>query len=353
MIRCLLVVVLAVMSAAAVPPVKRGPVITGAAPKASVKVPPRTPPKKQPSKSVLPVSSRPVPPAAGKGPMAPYRGAIAVDADTGRILFGDHETRTGYPASCTKLMTFLLVLEDLRDRKYKLTDVISSSHYAASQEPSRVDFPVGKTMTINDLLYALMLRSANNAAVALAEHSAWIRSGKSGPPPQELKPGDLTLVNAFVTRMNRRAQELGMSSSRYASPNGLPPPAGSKRGFDTSTAADLSILARTLVKMPEALVYTREATRRITDGTGKVDTLVNHNYFVAKNQDPKNLCTPLKECDGLKTGFTSASGSSIVLTAQRRGRRVVVVVLGSAGRHERERAAGCLIRDALDAVSLW
>ena len=72
-----------------------------------------------------------------------------------------------------------------------------------------------------------------------------------------------------------------------------------------------------------------------------------------RNLDPQHLAKSIPECDGLKTGYTAASGSSIVLTAMRNGRRVVVVVLGSAGRHEREAAAGRILRDALDAVSIW
>ena len=144
-----------------------------------------------------------------------------------------------------------------------------------------------------------------------------------------------------------------MRDTRYASPNGLPPPRGSKRGFDVSTAADLVELGKVLVRMPKALSYTSCPSCTVTDGAGKPLTLVGHNYFIPKNPDPKRLCTPLPECDGLKTGFTNASGCSIMLTAHRNGRRVIVVVLGSAGRHEREKAAGHILRDALDAISIW
>ena len=120
-----------------------------------------------------------------------------------------------------------------------------------------------------------------------------------------------------------------------------------------STAADLVELGKVLVRMPKALSYTSRASCTVTDGSGKTLTLAGHNYFIPGNPDPKRLCTPLPECDGLKTGFTAASGSSIMLTARRNGRRVIVVVLGSAGRHEREKAAGHILRDALDAISIW
>ena len=381
------VLVMAMMAgcvAAAVPPVKKGPLINGpataqkSAPAKSVAAPakPVAVPAKSVATSAKPVAApakphaaakrpaapaRKVPPAAKKpeppqekkvpasAPRAPYRGAIAVDAETGRVLFADNERTTGYPASCTKLMTFLLVLEDIRAGRYGLSDRATASAYAASMEPSKVDIRPGQSMTVEDLLYALMLKSANDGAVVLAEHAAKARA--SGPEAPDVKSEDL--VAAFVARMNRRAQELGMVDTRYASPNGLPPPRGSKRGFDVSTARDLAKLGRTLVAMPGALKYTSLASHTVTGGGGQPISFQNHNYFVPRNRDPQHLATPVPGCDGLKTGFTAASGSSIVLTAQRDGRRVVVVVLGSAGRHEREAAAGRILRDSLDAVSIW
>jgi len=303
---------------------------------------PRAPKKSAPATSVVP--ARP-----GLGPLAPYRGAVAMDADTGRILFADAPDRPGRPASVTKLMTLLLVLEDLQAGRYTCADRAAASAYAATMEPSKVGLRRGETMTVEDLLKALMLKSANDAAVVLAEHAAWRWSQGRERPPEQIQ--DTRLVDSFIARMNRRAAELGMANTRYASPNGLPPPRGATRGFDVSTAADLARLARHLVMKTCATDYTRLAYATVTDGAGRPFPMQNHNYFVKGNWDPKKLCTPVAECDGLKTGFTAASGSSIVLTAGRRGRRVVVVVLSSAGRHERERAAAHLLADALDAVS--
>ncbi|MGN0852153.1 MAG: D-alanyl-D-alanine carboxypeptidase family protein [Kiritimatiellia bacterium] len=368
-LRTMLAIVAAgALQVAAVPPVKRGPLINGPAPaavrrtadpSAPAKAPAKTAAKKKaaprPSAAKAPAASaaKSAPPPAdpGRGPLAPYRGAIAVDADTGRVLFADHADRTGYPASVTKLMTLLLVLEDLAQGRYKLTDRAVASAYAASQEPSKVDLRQGQSMTIDDLLFAIMTRSANDAAVVLAEHSARHQTGAKAPP--RTAAGSAELLAGFVDRMNRRARQLGMRATRYASPNGLPPAPGSKRGFDTSTASDLALLGRAVVLTPGALKYTSAPHCTVTDGNGKKLVLQNHNYFVPKNPDPKRLCEPLPECDGLKTGFTTLSGSSIVLTAKRNGRRVIVVVLGSAGRHEREAAAGRLLRDALNAVSVW
>ena len=295
------------------------------------------------------------PPAPAKSvsctPMAPYRGAIAVDADTGRILFSDNMRRLAYPASVTKLMTFLLVLEDMQTGLYGPDDRAEASALAASMEPSKVDVRPGQSMTIHDLLLSIMVKSANDAAEVLAEHSALRHRRRRGVSSENVSPAELCAE--FVARMNRRARELGMRDTCYASPNGLPPPRGSKRGFDVSTAADLAELGKVLVRMPKALSYTKRPWCKVTDGSGKTLTLGAHNYFLPGTSDSKRLCTPVPGCDGLKTGFTSASGSSIMLTASRNGRRVIVVVLGSAGRHNREKAAGELLRDALDAICIW
>ena len=331
-------------------------------PAASKPAPPKSAPAKKPLQPKVtapvrkpqpakPQPAKPVPATATYSPRAPYRGAIAVDADTGRVLFADNMRTPGYPASVTKLMTFLLVLEDIQAGFYGFNSRASASPLATSMEPSSVGLRPGQSMTIHDLLLSIMVKSANDAAEVLAEHSALAHRRRRGMPVEGVTADELCAE--FVERMNRRARELGMRDTRYASPNGLPPSRGSKRGFDVSTAADLVELGKVIVRMPKALSYTSCPSCTVTDGSGKPLTLVSHNYFIPKNQDPKHLCTPLPECDGLKTGFTAASGSSIMLTAHRNGRRVIVVVLGSAGRHERETAAGHILRDSLDAISIW
>ena len=313
--------------------------------------PPKAGPTAKPPPKPVPVKSLPSASVASYGPRAPYRGAIAVDADTGRVLFADNVRRKGYPASVTKLMTFLLVLEDIQSGLYGLGDRATASTLAASMEASKVDIRPGQSMTIDDLLLAIMVKSANDAAEVLAEHSARAHLRRRGMLKPNMPPADLRAE--FVARMNRRAQELGMHDTHYASPNGLPPPAGSKRGFDVSTAADLAELGKVLVRMPRALSYTSRPYCKVTSGAGTPLTFSGHNYFLPGTKDKDGLGTPVPGCDGLKTGYTEKSGSSIMLTAHRKGRRVIVVVLGSAGRHERERAAGHLLRDALDAITMW
>jgi len=302
-----------------------------------------------PRKAPPPQTGKPAP--AGAGPRAPYRGAVAVDASTGRVLFADNEDTAGYPASVTKLMTFLLVLEDLQAGRYARTDRAAGSVYAAGMEPSKIDIRPGQTVAVEDLLFALMVKSANDAAVVLAEHAAWVRGGGTGPIPQDAKSRER--VEAFVARMNRRAQELGMLKTRYESPNGLPPGLKERRGFDTSTAADLAKLARQVVRIPGALKYTSAVRYTIKEGLDQPRGLSTHNYFLPGSHDKDGLAHPVPGCDGLKTGYTAASGSSIALTACRNGRRVIVIVLGSAGRHQREAAAGNILRDALGALSFW
>lgn len=316
--------------------------------------PPKPLPPKPAPPSVEPAKPAP-PPAPARGvscaPMAPYRGAIAIDADTGRVLFSDNMRRLAYPASVTKLMTFLLVLEDMQAGLYGPNDRAEASERAASMEPSKVDLRPGQSMTIDDLLLCIMVKSANDAAEVLAEHSALRHRRRRGAPTANVPPAELCAE--FVERMNRRARELGMRDTRYASPNGLPPPGGSKRGFDVSTAADLVELGKVVVRMPKALSYTKRPWCKVTDGSGKPLLLAAHNYFLPGTKDKDGLGAPVPGCDGLKTGYTAASGSSIMLTASRNGRRVIVVVLGSAGRHNREKAAGAILRDALDAICIW
>ncbi len=339
------------------PPVKKGSLIHGRTKTSLVRkgtpratsVSARRPPAATRRKAPPPQTGKSAP--KGAGPMAPYRSAIAIDADTGRVLFDGHADRTAFPASVTKLMTFLLVLEDIQAGRYLLEDRVGGSAYAARMEPSKVDLLPGQTMSVEDLLFALMVKSANDGAVALAEHAAWIHSGGRGPIPADVKSREL--VKAFVARMNRRAGELGMNASRYESPNGLPPGVMEERGFDTSTARDLAKLCRQIVKIKGALRFTSVARKTVTMGSGKPLALSTHNYFLPGSYDRDGCAQPVEGCDGLKTGYTMASGSSIALTAARNGRRVIVVVLGSAGRHEREAAAGRILRDAFDAVSMW
>lgn len=258
---------------------------------------------------------------------SPYVGAIAVEAPSGRVLFSDNSSRECYPASCTKLMTARLLLKAVKSGKVKRGERLVQSRVSAAEQPSKIDLLPGETIGVDDALKALMVKSANDVAVIIAERLA-------GSVPE------------FAKQMNAEARALGMSDTVFVSPNGLPPPAGSKRGFDRSTAADLAKLGNAIVKeQPELLEYTKLASAVVPGRKGEPLTLQNHNNFLWK----KGVKMP--EVDGLKTGYIDAGGSSIVLTGKRRGKRAIVVVVGSATRAEREAAAGKMLEDALGAIA--
>ena len=258
---------------------------------------------------------------------SPYVGAIAVDAADGRMLLADAAERTCYPASCTKLMTARLLLKAIREGTVQPGEMLVQSARSAAEQPSKLGLRPGEKISVRDAMTALMLKSANDVAVIVAE-----RLGGT--------------IEGFAVMMNAEAKALGMDDTVYVSPNGLPPPKGSKRGFDRSTAADLAKLARALVtEQPEILKFTSLATATVTGPGGQPVTLQNHNNFLWKRG------VRISEVDGLKTGYIDAGGSSIVLTGARAGKRAIVVVVGSASAAEREEHAGRLLRDALDALS--
>lgn len=283
---------------------------------------------------VLLAAIKPAPKAAA--PYNPYRlnpyvGAISADAATGRVLFADKENAIAYPASVTKLMTAFLVLEDVRAGKYSLSDRAIATPAVNRCEASWVGIKSGQSMTIDDLLMALMVNSANDAAIVLAVHFAGS-------------------VEAFVKRMNDRAKELGMFNTAYFNPNGLPKPKYAKE-FNRSTAADQLKLALEIVKMPEIFKYTSAKKAEVTDGAGKRLSMLNHNRIL--RMDKFHVYNPdgSEAVDGLKTGYINVGGSSIVLTGKRGNKRAIVVVLGSASSDLREEHASRLLVDALGALS--
>ena len=296
--------------------------------------------KKKPSPKMHPVLRRAaVPAGAAKGPVQtahrryPYVGAISLDAATGRTLFEDHADSEAYPASVTKLMTMLLVMEDIKAGKYTTETRVTATDAVYKSEPSAVGIRAGQSMTVRDLLLALMVTSANDAAIALGVHSA----------------GSL---DAFVARMNARAAELGMKGTRYYNPNGLPPkPRNATTAFNVTTCRDQAKLACVLVRMPEVFEYTSVKIGQVTDGDGKPLRFVNHNNLLVKNKHKIINPDGSEAVDGLKTGYIDAGGSSIVLTGKRGTRRAIVVVLGSTSAADRDEQAGRLLADALGALS--
>lgn len=229
---------------------------------------------------------------------SPYAGAIAVDAATGKCLFEDNADVKAYPASVTKLMTLLVILDAIEARELRLREPVKVTREAAKIGGSQVYLREGEVFPLEELIYALTVESANDAAVAMAIHYA-------GSKP------------AFVDMMNKRAREIGMKDTVFRSVHGLPP--GKGQLPDISTPRDIAILCREVLKKPGALKYTAAKRHLFRADTPHPFMMVNHN----------KLLKSMEGCDGLKTGYFRAAGYSLAATARKDGKRAIAVVLGS------------------------
>ena len=239
----------------------------------------------------------------------PYLGAIVVDANTGAVLFENGADESGYPASVIKLMDILIIQERIESGALSLTNTITITKEVAQIGGSQVYLKEKEVVPVEDLIYALMIQSANDAATALALHVAGT-------------------TRQFVELMNRRAAELGMAATHFHSVHGLPPSSGDSP--DVSTPRDLAKLGCEVVKHPAILKYTSTRERGFRGGT-----------FIMRTHD--RLLANVEGCDGLKTGYFTAGGFSIVATVQRGGRRIVAVLLGCPTREGRDKTAEELI----------
>jgi D-alanyl-D-alanine carboxypeptidase len=230
--------------------------------------------------------------------------ALLFDPTDGRVLYAEDQDHQWHPASLTKIMTALLVFEAIRDGKLTLETKIGCSELAHSQPPSKVGLAVGAEMTVETALQALILKSANDVAVMLAEAVAGSQE-------------------AFVAKMNATAQRLGMMRTVFANANGLPDPA------QVTTARDLARLTMAVLRdYPNYASMWSAVEMRI----GK-RRLRSHN----------GLLMNYEGADGIKTGFICDSGFNIVASATRDGHRLIAVVLGEVtGRERSTRAANLL-----------
>lgn len=258
-------------------------------------------------------------PAIEKVSRNPYLSAIVTDAATGAVLFEDNADARGFPASITKLMTFFVVMERVEAGQVSLETPVTVSAEAARTGGSQVYLKQGEVFTVDELLYALMIQSANDAAVALAYHAAGSRE-------------------AFVELMNAKARALGMTNTTFHSPHGLPP--GKGQLPDTTTARDLAILSRELIRHGKVLRYSAVKERPFREVAAEPFIMRNHN----------GLLSAFPGCDGLKTGFFSAGGFSLAATAERNGRRIIAVVLGSEQRVTRDVKARELLERGFAAL---
>ena len=226
-----------------------------------------------------------------------YKALLLADADTGRVLYAEQESRKIYPASLVKMMSVLLTLEAVESGKTSLDEIVTASTKASKIGGTQVYLKEGETFSLRELLKAVIVRSANDATMAIAEHVAGNEE-------------------AFVRLMNQRAKELGMSQTTFQSPHGLPPSRGEKH--DITTAYDLYLLANYVLRHhPEYLQWSSIELDSFRNGTFQ---LVNTN---------RRLMRAYEGMDGMKTGFYSQAGFNLVSTAKRDSRRLISVVIGS------------------------
>ncbi len=215
--------------------------------------------------------------------------AIVVDAGTGEVLFARHADSRRYPASVTKVMTLYLVFEALEKGAVSLDDVITVSPLAASQPPSKLGLSAGQTIRLDDAMRATAVRSANDMAMVLAEHIGGSQA-------------------RFAAMMTLKAEELGMTQTRYVNPNGLPD------SRQLTSARDLAILARAVMRdYPQYYSY------------------FGQHDWAYQGRDYRNTNGLLHSgngYDGIKTGFTNASGYNLAASAVRDGKRIITIVLG-------------------------
>ena len=221
------------------------------------------------------------------------KSAILIEANTGTVLYAKNETNEASPASVTKIMTLLLVMESINDGRISLKDKILISAYAASMGGSQVFLEEGEEMSVEELIKCTVIASANDAAVALAEHIGGSEKN-------------------FVNMMNKRASELNMKNTNFENVTGLD---DTTKNHYTS-ALDIAIMSRELIKNDLILKYSTLWQDTIRGGEF---TLTNTNRLVRYYDG----------CNGLKTGSTDKAGYCISATAKRGDLQLIAVVMGA------------------------
>ncbi len=256
---------------------------------------------------------------------AAYKGAIVEEAATGQVIFANNADEVSPPASMTKLMTFA-VLEDAIARgalsRETRVKVVAADTRAL---PSIIGLKVGEVFPMEELIYAMMLPSANDAALAVAREVA-------GSVP------------AFVDLMNTKARALGMNHTTFRTPNGLPVPSHRVVDGDLTTPRDFAVLCRYLIQHSDILKYTSVRTR--TFGTGfrfPPTPMTSHNHLLGK----------IEGVDGLKTGFTNGAGFCLAATALRGDHRIIVVMMDSPDSKSRDLAVTDLIRRGFTTMPVF
>lgn len=240
-----------------------------------------------------------------------------IDGSSGKFLAGDNQDEKRAPASTTKIMTALLVTELAEKDLSVLEEVITFSERADRTSGSTSEVKAGEKLPVGELLYGLMLPSGNDASVAFAEHFGERLADKNEDAGDETSPYD-----SFIAAMNRKAKHIGMNSTQFNNPHGLP-----SDGHQT-TARDLALLAYEAYKLPSfrKLVSTPQHGYTVDSVSGYKRNIVWRNT---------NQLLRIEGYDGIKTGTTGAAGSCLVSTAERDGQRLIIAVLGSTSTESR------------------
>ena len=248
-----------------------------------------------------PIASKPA------GPATPSW--IVINAATGEELSSQEPDRPGAPASMTKMMLALLVMEAVRDGQLKLSDPAQTSRLASKMGGSQVYLKEGETFPVEDMMAALLIGSANDAAVALAERLAGS-------------------VEGAVRRMNDRAGTLKLTQTRFGSVHGLPPSPGQEG--DITTPRDMARLAQEILKFPDILRW-----------TGTPEAPFRGGAFILRNSN--KLIGKFSGADGLKTGHFREAGYNVTATAKRGNLRLIAVVMGAPTNQARFEEAARLL----------
>lgn len=238
--------------------------------------------------------------------------AILIDADTGQVLYEKNADEKRPPASITKIMALLIAMEEAEKGNISLDDEVTVSRYAESMGGSQIFLSAGTRVKFGDLLKAVTVASANDASVAAAEAVAG------------------SYIN-FVNWMNKRAEELGMENTHFENSTGLPV----EYGEHYSTARDIAIMSRELVKYPQILEWA-SIWDEYLDLPDRKARITNTNKLI-------NTRTGYPGMDGLKTGHTNAAGYCLAATAKRNDVRLISVVLGCETEKDREEATTRLL----------
>src|SRR5947209_14022622 len=246
------------------------------------------------------------------GGYSPAFAAMIVDGNSGRTLYAKNENELRHPASVTKVMTLSLLFEQLEKGKLRLDSEIEVSPHAAAQAPSKLGLRPGSTIEIEDAIKAVVTKSANDIAVAIAE--------KIG--------GD---EDTFAEMMTKKAHALGMTRTHYANASGLP------NDEQITTAHDLTVLGRAIQeRFPRYYRYFSTPAFRY----GR-SYMRNHNHLLGR----------IEGMDGIKTGYTRASGFNLLTSVHRDGHWIVGVVLGGTSGPSRDRIMANLIEEHIDEGS--